>query len=100
MVEVKTDSWLKKLSVPLFAVLCGFLGGAVIMLIFGYNPILAYSEVSTGVLASPYYIGEALAQATLLIFTGLAFDVANKDGIVNIVIARQLLAGRLRASEV
>lgn len=97
MVEVKTDSWLKKLSVPLFAVLFGFLVGAVIMLIFGYNPILAYSEMITGVLASPYYIGEALAQATLLIFTGLAFDIANKAGFFNIGISGQFLAGWLSA---
>lgn len=95
MVEVKTDSWLKKLSVPLMAVLFGFLVGAIIMLIFGYNPILAYSEMLFGVFENPYYIGEALTQATLLVFTGLAFDIANKAGFFNIGLAGQFLIGWL-----
>lgn len=95
MVEVKTNSWLKKLAVPLLAVLFGFLVGAVIMLIFGYNPINAYSNMIVGVFSSPYYIGEALNQATLLIFTGLSFDIANKAGFFNIGISGQFLAGWL-----
>ncbi len=65
MVEVKSDSWLKKLSVPLLAVLFGFLVGALIMLVFGYNPIAAYSEMIGGVFRNPYSIGEALISATL-----------------------------------
>lgn len=95
MVEVKTDSWLKKLSVPLLAVLFGFIVGAIIMLIFGYDPISAYSEMILGVFASPYSIGEALTSATLLIFTGLAFDIANKAGFFNIGLSGQFLAGWL-----
>lgn len=95
MVEVKTDSWLKKLSVPLLAVLFGFIVGAIIMLIFGYNPISAYSEMILGVFASPYSIGEALTSATLLVFTGLAFDIANKAGFFNIGLSGQFLAGWL-----
>lgn len=95
MVEVKSDSWLKKLSVPLLAVLFGFLVGALIMLVFGYNPIAAYSAMIGGVFRNPYSIGEALNSATLLIFTGLAFDVANKGGFFNIGIAGQFLIGWL-----
>ena len=78
MIEVKSDSWLKKLSVPLLAVLFGFIVGAIIMLIFGYNQLDAYSHMILGVFQNPYSIGEALTQATLLILTGLAFDIANK----------------------
>lgn len=95
MIDVKTDSWLKKLSVPLLAVLFGFLVGAIIMLIFGYNPIEAYSHMIFGVFASPYSIGETLTQATLLIFTGLAFDIANKAGFFNIGLSGQFLIGWL-----
>src|SRR5690625_1544054 len=95
MIDVKTDSWLKKLSVPLLAVLFGFLVGAIIMLIFGYNPLEAYSHMIFGVFASPYSIGETLTQATLLIFTGLAFDIANKVGFFNIGLSGQFLIGWL-----
>ncbi len=97
MIEVKSDSWLKKLSVPLLAVLFGFIVGAIIMLIFGYNPIDAYSHMILGVFQSPYSIGEALTQATLLILTGLAFDIANKAGFFNIGLSGQFLAGWLSA---
>lgn len=95
MVEVKTNSWLKKLSVPLLAIIFGFLVGAIIMLIFGYDPVNAYIQMITGVFSKPYLIGETLAQATLLIFTGLAFDIANKAGFFNIGISGQFLAGWL-----
>ncbi len=97
MIEVKSDSWLKKISVPLLAVLFGFLVGALIMLVFGYNPIQAYTEMIFGVLQEPYYIGEALTQATLLILTGLAFDIANKAGFFNIGLSGQYLMGWLTA---
>ena len=95
MVEVKTDSLLKKLSVPLLAVLFGFLVGALVMLVFGYNPINAYSHMILGVFSNPYSIGEALTQATLLVFTGLAFDIANKAGFFNIGLSGQYLIGWL-----
>lgn len=65
------------------------------MLIFGYNPIQAYSHMIFDVFANPYSIGEALTQATLLIFTGLAFDVASKAGFFNIGLAGQFLFGWL-----
>lgn len=97
MIEVKSDSWLKKLSVPFLAVLFGFLVGALVMLIFGYNPIDAFTHMIGGVFQQPYYIGEALTQATLLILTGLAFDIANKAGFFNIGLAGQFLIGWLSA---
>lgn len=97
MIEVKSDSLVKKLSVPLLAVLFGFLVGAIIMLFFGYNPIEAYSHMIFGVFQNPYSIGEALTQATLLILTGLAFDIANKAGFFNIGLSGQYLAGWLAA---
>ncbi len=95
MTEAKKDSWIRKLSVPLLAVLFGFLVGAIIMLAFGYNPIEAYSHMIFDVFSNPYSIGEALTQATLLIFTGLAFDIASKAGFFNIGLAGQFLAGWL-----
>lgn len=95
MVGIKTDSWLKKLSIPLLAVVFGFLVGAIIMLIFGYDPLQAYYHMVFDVFSDPYSIGTALTQATLLIFTGLAFDIASKAGFFNIGLAGQFLAGWL-----
>ncbi len=97
MIKAKEESLLRKLSVPLLAVLFGFLVGAIIMLIFGYNPIDAFSHMIFDVFSNPYSIGEALTQATLLVFTGLAFDVASKAGFFNIGLSGQFLAGWLSA---
>src|SRR5699024_10309114 len=55
----------------------------------------AYSEMIGGVFRNPCSIGEALNSATLLVYTGLAFDVANKGGFFNIGIAGQFLIGSL-----
>lgn len=67
------------------------------MLVFGYNPILAYQAMLTGVFTSPYFFGEALRQATVLTFTGLGFAIAFKAGFFNIGIAGQVLVGWVSA---
>lgn len=93
----KSDSIISTLGVPFLSILLGFILGAVIMLIFGYNPIQAYSVMFQGVFASPYFLGEAILQASILTFTGLAFSIASKGGFFNIGIAGQFLAGWLAA---
>lgn len=77
------------------SVLLGFILGAIVMLIFKYNPLEGYAAMIDGSLGSPYYIGETLRQATPLIFTALGFSVANSAGFFNIGLAGQALAGWL-----
>lgn len=88
---------LDALLIPLFSIILGFVFGAVLMLFFGYNPLLAYQAMLMGVFNSPYFIGEALRQATVLTFTGLGFAIAFKAGFFNIGVAGQLLAGWVAA---
>lgn len=88
---------LNNLMVPIFSILLGLLFGAVLMIIFGFNPILAYQVMITGVFGSPYFLGEAMRQATILTFTGLGFALAFKAGFFNIGIAGQLLVGWVAA---
>ncbi|AMB98682.1 branched-chain amino acid ABC transporter permease [Aerococcus urinaehominis] len=87
----------QQLLVALLAVLLGLLVGALIMLAFGYNPLLAYQAMFMGVLSSPYFFGEALSQATILALTGLAFALASKAGFFNIGLSGQFLMGWLAA---
>lgn len=89
----RSNERLNNLLVPILSIVLGFIFGALLMLVFGYNPILAYQAMLTGVFASPYFFGEALRQATILTFTGLGFAIAFKAGFFNIGIAGQLLAG-------
>ncbi|WP_208558620.1 ABC transporter permease [Marinilactibacillus kalidii] len=90
-------SFLSGLIVPLTSILFGFIFGAILMLAFGYNPILAYQAMIVSVFQSPYFIGEALRQATALTFTGLGFALAFQAGFFNIGIAGQALAGWVSA---
>ncbi|MDO4681009.1 MAG: ABC transporter permease [Aerococcus sp.] len=79
--------------VPILSIVLGFIVGAVIMLMFGYNPITAYSAMLINVFKSPYFIGEVLNSTAILTLTGLAFSLAYKTGMFNIGLSGQFLMG-------
>lgn len=87
------QSTIKNLAVPVLSVVFGLLLGAIIMLVFGYNPGEGYSAMLNGALGSTYNIGEVVRLATPLILTGLGFAVANTAGFFNIGLSGQALSG-------
>ncbi|WP_018658863.1 ABC transporter permease [Allofustis seminis] len=95
MNQIKSKSFLETAAVPFFSILFGFILGAIVMLAFGYNPLAAYEALFVGVFTNRYFFGEALVQATVLTFTGLAFAVASRAGFFNIGVAGQFLFGWL-----
>lgn len=92
---LKANNMTRKILVPIIAVLAGFLIGAIVMLIFNYQPLLAYGSMIQGALGNLASIGETLRQATPLIFTALGFSIANTAGFFNIGLPGQALAGWL-----
>lgn len=84
---------IRNLLVPIISVIFGFLLGAIIMLIFGYNPGLAYESMLKAGLGNMRSIGEVLRQASPLIFTALGFAVASAAGFFNIGLSGQALCG-------
>ncbi|WP_309297204.1 ABC transporter permease [Lapidilactobacillus luobeiensis] len=90
---IKVNSTTRKILIPLFSILAGFLVGAIIMLFYSYDPLQAYGSMIQGSLGSTVSIGETLRQATPLIFTALGFSVANSAGFFNIGLSGQALAG-------
>lgn len=80
-------------SVALFSVLFGLIVGAVIMLVFGYNPISGYGALLGSAFGSMQDIGGVLTQMTPLILTALGFAVAQTAGFFNIGLSGQALAG-------
>lgn len=80
-------------SVALFSVLFGLIVGAVIMLVFGYNPISGYAALLGSAFGSMQDIGGVLTQMTPLILTALGFAVAQTAGFFNIGLSGQALAG-------
>ena len=85
----KTQNW----AVPLIAVLLGMLVGAVLMLIFGYDPFWAYYDLFSTAFGSLKHIGEILRAMSPLILIALGFSVASKAGLFNIGLPGQALAG-------
>ncbi|WP_230081178.1 ABC transporter permease [Aerococcus mictus] len=81
------------LIISLLSIVLGFFVGALIMLFFGYNPILAYQAMIGKVITGPYFLGEAFREATVLTFTGLSFALAAKANFFNIGIPGQYLLG-------
>ena len=69
------------------SVIAGLIGiaiGAVIMLVYGYDPVAAYISLFRGSFGSIYSWAESLANATPLILTALTFAVAMRGGLFNI----------------
>lgn len=86
--------------ISLLATFFGLLAGAVLMLVTGHNPIEGYMYLFKGGLMSVERIGNTLAIATPLIFTGLSVAFAFRSGLFNIGAAGQLLMGGLFATAV
>ena len=81
----------------MIAGLIGLAIGAVIMLMYGYDPVAAYISLFRGSFGSVYSWAESLANATPLILTALTFAVAMRGGLFNIGAEGQLYIGALAA---
>ncbi|MFA6504564.1 MAG: ABC transporter permease [Treponemataceae bacterium] len=95
-----------KITVPLVAVLLGFITGAIIIMITGKSPlgmVQAMVRTLTGFdiygrsSYNPYYIGEFLLQSLPIILTGLSIAFAFRTGLFNIGAEGQLMMGSLAA---
>lgn len=84
--------------VPAIAIILGLLFGALIMVIGGYNPLLAYSSLIKKVFGDSYGFGETIREITPLILTGLSVAFAFRTGLFNIGAEGQFIMGSLGAS--
>lgn len=82
------------------AVALGLIAGAILMLLIGDNPIDGYIYLFKGGLMNIQRIGDTLATATPLIFTGLSVAFAFKTGLFNIGSPGQMLFGGFCATSV
>ncbi|BDR61022.1 ABC transporter permease [Lactobacillus xylocopicola] len=87
----------KRILVPLISIIAGFLIGALIMLVWSYNPLDAYTSMFTSALGNLNGLGETIREATPLIFTAIGFAIASQAGFFNIGLPGQAQAGWLAA---
>ncbi|MCC3359659.1 ABC transporter permease [Bacillus sp. REN16] len=86
--------------VSLIAVLFGLIAGGILMLFIGSNPFEGYTYLFQGGLKNISRIGDTLATASPLIFTGLSVAFAFRTGLFNIGASGQMLIGGLLATAV
>lgn len=92
---ITVSARMKKILVPVISVLAGFLIGAIIMLVWSYNPIQGYGAMFASALGNMNGLGETIREATPLIFTAIGFAIASKAGFFNIGLPGQAQAGWL-----
>ncbi|OZB96313.1 ABC transporter permease [Paenibacillus sp. XY044] len=88
------------LLTPLVSIVLGLIVGAIIMLIGGYDPILAYGSLFSTVFGNLYDFGETIREITPLIMTGLAVAFAFRAGLFNIGAEGQYIVGMTAATAV
>ncbi|GBC68923.1 hypothetical protein HRbin01_00612 [archaeon HR01] len=88
---------LLKLGESLLAVVIGLIGGAILMLLYGYDVGVAYSALFRGAFGDVSGLLETLAFATPLIMTGLTFGVGLRAGLFNVGAEGQMYLGAIGA---
>jgi len=84
-----------KIKVPFIAFLLALVCGAVTIIISGYSPVEAYRAIIVGSLTTTRGFVLSLAQATPIMFTGLAFGIAYRVRLINLGSEGQLYIGAM-----
>jgi len=83
---------------PVFATLAALLVGAVMLIILGVNPFLAYQALIEGAFGSTNAFAETLVRATPLLLVGLGICIAYRGNVINIGGEGQMIVGALMAT--
>jgi simple sugar transport system permease protein len=83
---------------PALAALAALAVGAVILMLLGVNPIVAYSAMLDGAFGSANSLADTVVKATPLLLVGVGICIAYRGGVINIGGEGQLVAGALAAT--
>jgi general nucleoside transport system permease protein len=83
---------------PLFALLIALLVGAVVLLVLGKDPLVAYGAMFRGAFGTVSGLTQTLAKATPLMLVGLGVTIAFRARVINIGGEGQLIVGALAAT--
>jgi len=90
---------LRKTGTGIFlSILISFIIGGIILALFGYNPLEAYTGLLYGVFGRPRFIAQTIILSTPIILTGLSVSFAFKTGLFNIGVEGQFIMGAIAAS--
>ena len=97
---IRNESFWRTVVLQVVAVLLALLIGAVILVLSGANPLLAYGSLLRGSFGSLTVLGRTLEKATPLVFSGLAVAFGFRGGLFNIGAQGQLLLGAITSATV
>jgi len=80
---------------PVFATLAALLFGAVMLIILGVNPFVAYQALIEGAFGSTNAFAETLVRATPLLLIGIGICIAYRGSVINIGGEGQMIVGAL-----
>lgn len=83
---------------PVFATLAALLVGAIMLVILGVNPLVAYQALFDGAFGSANAFAETLVRATPLLLVGLGICIAYRGSVINIGGEGQMIIGALLAT--
>ncbi len=86
------------LFLPLLATLAALAVGAVMLMLLGANPLMAYSSLIDGAFGSTNALADTIVKATPLLLVGLGICIAFRGGVINIGGEGQLVVGALSAT--
>lgn len=80
------------------ALAIAFLGGTILVLLVGENPIRVFATLINGAMGSPERLAGSLLQSTPIILSGVAACIAFRGGLFNIGVEGQLYMGGFAAA--
>lgn len=91
----KSNFFESKILFTIISIFVGFLVGAIVLSIAGYNPIEAYGRLVEGIFRSPRNMGWAIVNSTPIILTGLGVCFAFQTGLFNMGAEGQFIIGSI-----
>jgi simple sugar transport system permease protein len=83
---------------PFLAALAALAVGAVMLLLLGVNPVVAYSALLEGAFGSKNALADTLVKATPLLLVGTGICIAFRGGVINIGGEGQLVVGAVAST--
>ncbi len=89
---------IRSLAIPVLAIVLALVIGAILLVVDGANPLLAYEALFRGSFGSGEAFARTMQKTTPLIFNGLSVAFAFRAGLFNIGGQGQLLFGAITAA--
>ena len=86
---------LLKVAPPVLAIVIALLAGAIMLLLLGVNPLVAYGTMIKGVFGTTWGFTQSIVKAVPLLLVGLGICIAFRASVINIGGEGQIIVGAL-----